>query len=319
MEHRDGFNIDETVLYAKYTVSSAVVFPHVGNIICLTGFDKIICAVRRILFMEVRAHMIVYADILFLVDASMDIASLWLCARLFHRRCTTWRMLAAATVGGLGSVLLLFLPYSGTGIFLFGIFLSAAITGIAFGYKNFIPVWSAVWGTGTLMGGVMTLLMRLGQPVYVASDFTDYSILYAVAVGICCAFIRLWRGKRTTSTARLYIRHGEWHTDVVSLVDSGNLATDPLSGVPVVFVSASCAPDFPLVDSLMSSECPAWLRKTLRIIPLRTLQGEGCVTGFLAEECIVDGKSCRAVVVIERVGAQNYGGYGALCPASLCR
>ena len=52
--------------------------------------------------------MTVYADILFLVDASMDLVVLWLCARLFHRELTTGRLLGSAAIGGLGSVGLLF-------------------------------------------------------------------------------------------------------------------------------------------------------------------------------------------------------------------
>ena len=54
--------------------------------------------------------MTVYADILFLVDASMDLVVLWLCARLFHRELTTGRLLGSAAIGGLGSVGLLCVP-----------------------------------------------------------------------------------------------------------------------------------------------------------------------------------------------------------------
>ena len=54
----------------------------------------------------------------------------------------------------------------------------------------------------------------------------------------------------------------------------------------------------------------------MRVIPTRTIDGTGCVGGFVAEECTVNGMARRAVIVVERRG--EYGDCGALCPASLC-
>ena len=123
--------------------------------------------------------MTVYADILFLVDASMDLVVLWLCARLFHRGITTGRLLVSAAVGGLGSVGLLFLPERGWLILCTGLLLSAGMTLVSFGYgtaRRFVTMWIAVWGCGALLGGVMTMLMRLGKPVYTAAGGGSYPL-----------------------------------------------------------------------------------------------------------------------------------------------
>lgn len=264
--------------------------------------------------------MTVYADILFLVDASMDLVVLWLCARLFHRGITTGRLLVSAAVGGLGSVGLLFLPERGWLILCTGLLLSAGMTLVSFGYgtaRRFVTMWIAVWGCGALLGGVMTMLMRLGKPVYTAAGGGSYPLFYTATIGLCAVCLRLWRRKRTERTARLHIRHGDWQTEVTALVDSGNLVTDPISGIPVIFLSADSAPDFPVTsDWLLGRDCPECFLRSMRVIPTRTIDGTGCVGGFVAEECTVNGMARRAVIVVERRG--EYGDCGALCPASLC-
>lgn len=261
--------------------------------------------------------MTVYADILFLVDASMDFVALWLCARLLHRPVRTFRMCASACFGGVGSVAALVLPAYGLWTLLFGLALSAGMTGIAFGFQRgrlFITAWLTLWGTGALIGGVMTLLMRLGEPVYVSPG--TYPAFCAATVGICALCLRLWRCKRDECTARLHIRHGDWQADVTALVDSGNLVVDPVSGTPVVFLTAAAAPDFPVLDIHHLDACPPSLTRAVRVVPTQTIHGERLLTGFLAEEVTVDGIARRAVIVVEN--SSGYGDCGALCPASLC-
>lgn len=261
--------------------------------------------------------MTVYADILFLVDASMDLVALWLCARLLHRSVRTFRMCASACFGGVGSVAALFLPSYGLWTLALGLALSAGMTAIAFGFahgRSFLTTWIALWGTGALIGGVMTMLMRLGEPVYGAVG--SYPFFCAATVGICAFCLRLWRRKRDNRTANLHIRHGDWQTDVTALVDSGSLVTDPVSGTPVVFLTASAAPGFPILDMHRLDGCPPSLARAIRVIPIVTVHGESMAVGFLADEVTVDGVARRAVVVVEH--SAGYGDCGALCPASLC-
>lgn len=263
--------------------------------------------------------MTVYADILFLVDASMDLVAVWLCARLLHRSVTIPRLLLASAAGGVGSVILLFMPQSAAITFCGGVLISSAMTVLAFGRQKrrlFFILWITLWGCATLLGGLLTMLMRLGQPVYAAAGSASYPLFYGAAFGICTLCMRFWRQKRYVRTAKLHIRHGSWQADVEALVDTGNLVVDPCSGTPVVFLAASSAPDFPISDMLRLEDCPAWFARTIRIIPTKTIHGERSMTGFLAEECIVNGIARRAVVVVER--SADYGSCGALCPASLC-
>ena len=51
----------------------------------------------------------VYADLLFLVNFSMDFLCYYLCARLLRRPLSLWRGIAASALGGIYAVAVLFL------------------------------------------------------------------------------------------------------------------------------------------------------------------------------------------------------------------
>ena len=43
----------------------------------------------------------VYADVLFLINFSMDYLCLYITARVLHRKMTLWRILSASALGGI--------------------------------------------------------------------------------------------------------------------------------------------------------------------------------------------------------------------------
>ena len=76
--------------------------PYAGNFSMRPTVTKSATRTAYTVPIERRGAMTVYADILFLVDASMDLVVLWLCARLFHRELTTGRLLGTAVFAGSG-------------------------------------------------------------------------------------------------------------------------------------------------------------------------------------------------------------------------
>ena len=57
----------------------------------------------------------VYADLLFLVNFSMDYLCAYLTAAMLRRRAEPWRLLISSTVGGIYAVLALFLRIASEG------------------------------------------------------------------------------------------------------------------------------------------------------------------------------------------------------------
>jgi stage II sporulation protein GA (sporulation sigma-E factor processing peptidase) len=79
---------------------------------------------------------VVYADLLFLVNFSMDFLCLFVSARLLRREVRMWRLLLSASAGGVYSVVLLFIPLVGFYAVLLDLGFCALMCVLAYGVKN---------------------------------------------------------------------------------------------------------------------------------------------------------------------------------------
>ena len=116
---------------------------------------------------------VLYADILFFINFSMDMITLYLTSRLTSGPPLGWRTVVSALIGGLWGTLSIAVALDGV----FGILLTGAISVlmvlVSFGYGGIGVLLrrSAVfWGTASLLGGVMTALCSFadsfGAPGY---------------------------------------------------------------------------------------------------------------------------------------------------------
>ncbi len=267
--------------------------------------------------------MILYADILFVVDLSMDWLTLALCARLTHRSVTSIRLLLSAMLGSLGSVLLVVTQAGRIATFVTGLMLSAAMTAISFGTfrssrgrgSAFCRQWLTVWGCGAVTGGVLSVLMSLGEPVYIGaetSDQTGFLPLFIATAAVVYGFARLLQKKVRTETAAVTIVWQGREATLTTLVDTGNLLTEPMTGKPVVLVSKAAAHPLPLP----TGEIPTTEARILPIIA-KGPSGTRLLWGIRPDSLVIDGASREALVAAKDVPADHYGGYGGTCPGRL--
>ena len=124
--------------------------------------------------------MILYADVLFGVNLSMDLLSLGLTASLTRRKIGKFRLFAAASLGALGATVFTAVPGIGRGASaLCGVLLSAGMAAAAFGWKDprrLLADSAILWGAGCALGGLLTLFSEIGTPVYAGGD--GFPILY---------------------------------------------------------------------------------------------------------------------------------------------
>jgi len=248
----------------------------------------------------------------------MDFLTLYLCSKCTCRKTSLRRMLLGAGSGAAGSLILLFLPESPALIILSGIMLSGIMVYITYGKMGTIPAFLRqcilVWGCGALSGGILSVLLSMGNPVYTKMPGkSSYPTAYLTAVVICILLARLFTYRKGASFAEITIRRGSRTAKTTALVDTGNLLKDPLSGSPVILVSAkSIEYLYPVLHSGNIGE-----NTKLRLIPSGSVGGEKLLYGIIPDEVKVDGIVCRAVLVVEDIPENHYGGYGALCPGSL--
>lgn len=260
--------------------------------------------------------MVLYADVLFLVDLSMDYLTLHLCARLTHRRVHPIRLLVGAVTGAIGSVLLVCM-HAGRGMtFWGGLLLSALMTVLPFGVGKtagaFLRQYLLVWGSGAITGGCMSLLLSLGTPVYLSggSSTQPFLPLFLATTGMVYSLLRILQKRLYTQTAEVQITcHGQTARCTV-LVDSGNLLTDPLTGRAVLLVSQKAVERLHLPVDLVESE-------KLLPIPANSIHGTRLLWGLRPDALYVNGIAKDALVAAEPVPLDHYGGYSGTCPSSL--
>ncbi|MBR4959722.1 MAG: sigma-E processing peptidase SpoIIGA [Clostridia bacterium] len=265
--------------------------------------------------------MTIYADILFLVDLSMDFLTLYLCARLTHRPVSPGRLLGGSALGALGSILLLVCQAGRGMVFWCGVLLSAGMTAAVFGFLSsagaFFRQCVLVWGCGAVTGGCMSVLMSLGNPVYMdpTGGRADFLPVFLGTTGAVYGLIRLLQKRMGTKTAEVRIVLHGVTAKLTVLVDSGNLLTDPLTGRPVILVSGEAV--LPLELPASGTETALTSPEYMLPVPAKGAFGTRLLWALKPDLLFVNGQKRDALVAAESVPADHFGGYAGTCPTVL--
>jgi len=281
----------------------------------------------------------VYADLLFLINFSMDFLCLFLSVKLLHLRQRTGRMLLAAAVGGLYSVLVLFWEAGSVialtvdlGVCLLMCAVSAAGKGVSL--LRLILLSGTYFGISALMGGGMTalyhLLNRADLPL---NDLPGDGIsawmflVLATLAALAAAFGgRLFarQSARRTCTVHIRLENAAW--ELPGRCDSGNLLCDPISGTPVIIADREAwlhaLPEGlrRAVESGGREHESGTQSKRVRIVPMQTAQGSSMAIALLPDEVLLEeqnGKLHAVHALIAPSGQPLEGEYFAIVPATL--
>lgn len=283
---------------------------------------------------------VIYGDVYFLVNFTMDYLALALVGRLTHRASSLPRILLSAALGGLYALLALFLPpYVEAPLTLLFPFLMAAV---AFG----IGTWGKVLKNGFLlfvvsfaMGGVMTAVYYLvgkyltAKGIYVNGSLeTVYSdlplwvmgLVALVAAGIAAVWTKLSQKAMATRTASIILGEGGREIALSALCDSGNLLEEPLGHLPVIVVGKeamlsllppSLSPAFFSKDLNLDRVSPRHMTK-MRFIPVTTVGHEGLLRGYIPDYVTVNGEKKKACVAFDGETV-DFDGFQAIIPPGL--
>ena len=249
-------------------------------------------------------EQVVYADIYFLINFSMDFLCLFLCAKLLATPFFIGRALISAALGGLYAILALFLDLAPLPSLLVDLFVCALLCAVAFFRRGHArlslistPVFLAV---SMLLGGVMTalfyLLNRLDLPL---SDLEPdglsawgFAILAAISGLITYLSERFFRRRTSAKRATLVVTLLGRTVTLTALCDSGNLLRDPLSGKLCIVADADACRA--LVPPLLCEaakrgkspppDLPREILERIRLIPTHTATGEGLLIALRADK-----------------------------------
>ena len=235
--------------------------------------------------------MTVYADVLVVVNSIVNLLLLLASAKLLGVVTCRWRLCAGALVGALGS-LVIFLPYVGMWFqALYKILLALAMAAAAFGVRPWQRLAKALFVTfavSFLFAGLMLALSHLLAPAgmifYNGVVYFDISVLALIlsttaAYLLLLLFERLFAGR--VDEHRLYeitVTAGGRAVSCKGLADTGSDLREPFSGAPVIVC------DRTLAERVRPPEHAGF-----RVIPCRTVTGEGALEGFRPDEIQITG------------------------------
>ena len=287
----------------------------------------------------------VYADLLFLINFSMDFLCFYITGAILHKKLSVVRALLASVCGGVYSVAILFAypvpPFSLVCDGVAFVLMCAAV----FIKKNMRPgtffLQSAVYvGVSVALGGMMTamfnLLNTLELPISEPGANSEgipvwfFALLAAVSGVATLMGGRFFRAKQSERSASVEIEYGGRSATLCAVCDTGNLVRDPISGKCVVVADLTSIrrllPE-PLVLAVKEnnasrlSRLPDDAAKGLRIIPTRSVGGMSMLYAIAPDRIRITGKDGKtheadALVAPSPIGG-TAGGYQALLPPEL--
>ena len=283
---------------------------------------------------KVQTVNVIYADIYFLVNFSMDALALFVCAKIRKLPLKILRLTFAAAVGSAYAVARLFMNGSILPLVL-SVLVPFLICYISFEYGrlsafllNVVSFWLISW----LLGGALTAVYYLtdkilaSQKIYINGRaetlYSDIPFSFILICALSCAFLtliwnRIAEKKLQKTNATVQIDDGDISIIESALCDSGDLLTEPLSGTPVIIISPVLMEKIIPggVDSLIKSG--AAYAKKLRVIPYSTVSESGILYGYIPDRVLVNGAEKRACLCSAAKLCEKFGEHRIIIPTSL--
>lgn len=239
--------------------------------------------------------MVVYADMLVLLNLIVDYFLLALTARLTKSDPRLWRLIAAAFAGGLSS-LTLFLPVSGVAeSAALRLAAAAAMTGICFGFrgaKRFFRTLAVLFAVSGVYAGVLFGLWQLFHPhgMVVRGGVVYFNISPLFLIGFSVAGYLLYlllhamlgRNAVRAKACQVEVFADGRSTRFNAIVDTGNSLED-VFGVSEIIIA-----DEKTVRGLFGDfRQDESLKRRYRTLPCSTVSGDGLLDGYRCDRAVV--------------------------------
>ena len=263
--------------------------------------------------------MILYADILFAINFSMDFLSLFLCSIFLHLKVRKLNIILSSVIGAFYAALQMIMKIDGVMLFVSSIAVAIVMVIVAFPQKIVTRIFlqTVVYlFVSCVLGGVMSMLYSLFNRL-LASYIENYSydsaydteriwIIISLTAIISVVFSKILTSKKEEKTAEIKVQISNEMFKLVGLTDTGNLLKDPLSGKSVILVSEDCD----LGKKISKTED---IYK--RYIPYRDVSGKGMLKGVLPSKILINEVQVSAVIATTKT--KSFEGYEALIPCAL--
>lgn len=248
--------------------------------------------------------MVIYIDLLFLINCFIDGALLLLTAWTLKQQIKVWRLALSAGLGGLYVVYWVLSPPAFLYTFVAKVLYSVLMIFIAFGKQHpriFLRILGSFYvvslATGGGVIGISHLLMSNSELwTFLTNTRTgglETQFFFVIGVfGVSAwLYLRVFQSTKQHQTATMFVAHvevvvGDFHYRCRGLIDTGNQLYDPLTRTPVMVVELEpwkhVLPnrwiqhikqmDVDRMVSHMNDDSSTWVSR-VRLVPYRGING----------------------------------------------
>ncbi len=231
---------------------------------------------------------VVYLDVLLVFNLYVNYLLLRITARITHTRLRMRRCLVCAALGSISTLMIFLPPMPALLSVLCKLLVAVILCTAAFGMHDRMRLcWCSIclFGSSFALAGILLALSLLSgvRVVHVNSCwYLDVSLLHLILFTIA-AYILLHtvqylhdRSHAAAEGFRVCIRYRRCTVQLNGIADTGNSLVDFFTGKPVM-----------ICDAKAFGDMPDTLRKGFRLIPFRTISGEGMIPVFQPEEITI--------------------------------
>ncbi len=269
--------------------------------------------------------MVVYADILIVLNFIVDYFLLLATAVLLKRKINSWRAVGGAAVGGVAS-LYIFLP--AMPIFAdiaLKIVVCAVMALVTFGFKcarQFLKAFLLLFAVTCSYGGIMIAVLRIfgpkGMVINNSVVYFNISPLVLVAATVLAYLIFtvlsviFRRSAATAAECSVTVFAENEKIEITAIADTGNSLKDTFGKSEVIIADKS------VISALFGetdiAKNPS-LSARFRVVPCSTVSGEGIMEGFRCDgaEISLAGRSItldRPILAVSKTPLRD--GYNAI-------
>ncbi len=288
-------------------------------------------------------EQVIYGDILFIVNFSMDFLALYITSKLLKYSPGAFALTFGAGLGAAYGVLQLVI--TGNALFsnLISIGVAMLMCYIAFGAKTPIIYLRNIlifYAVSFLMGGTMTAIYSFlnskltKRNVIINGDintlqggisplmFLGVAMLAIIFTYICS---RVMESNVRNKTAKLEVSFNNKNVELCALCDSGNLLCEPLGGLPCAvctyqsikeLLPKGTEPLFRDKNTSLLEFCDKQLARRVRIIPTSCVGTTGVLIGLIPDTVKVNGEE-KAICIATDATFEGTDGCNAIMPTSV--
>ncbi len=267
--------------------------------------------------------MIVYWDILFLINFLMDYLTIYASSKLSGVYSSKLKTGLAALVGGVYGVFMFEKTFTG----LIGIIVSALMIYIAFSRIN-IKLVLIFYFNLFLLGGIGMYLNNLfashkmiGYMIYSENIIWLTLIGSVLSVFLICTLFKIFKRNiiKERQIQKILVSFEGKNVIISGLMDTGNLLLDPVTGYPVILVFYEKIKDilpgslklFLSEDGHLTTLLDIKYKNIIRLVPYKTAGNESVLKGFRPDFVMLNDNDKRVVkdviiaVVYRKMSANN--------------